>query len=48
MTKKEIARAISEHMNKINNDVDIERMTNVLIDKMTTKELNAALRNYEK
>lgn len=48
MTKKETAKMIAEHMNAINNNVNIERMTKVLVNKMTTKELNATLKNYER
>ena len=43
-----IAQVIAKHMNKINNDVNIDRMTKVLMSGMTTRELNAILKNYEK
>lgn len=46
MTKKEIAKAIATEMNRINSNVNIERMTKVLMKNMTTSELESALRGY--
>ena len=48
MTKKEIAQAVATEMNKINSNIDIERITKVLMKGMTTHELEAALRGYTK
>lgn len=39
MTKRELARKQAEHMNSINPNVNIERMTEVLATKMTKHEL---------
>jgi len=39
MTKKEMARKVAEHMNKINSNVNIERQTIILMKGMTTNEL---------
>ena len=47
MTKKAIAMNIAAHMNKINNNVEIKRMANVLINSMTKEELEKALRSFE-
>lgn len=39
MTKKEMARAIAENMNKVNGNVNIERQTAVLLKGMTSHEI---------
>lgn len=46
MTKKELAKAVATEMNKINSNVNIERMTKVLLKGMTTHELECAYRGY--
>ena len=48
MTKRETARKIAEHMNRINKEVNIERQTKILIAGMTTAELRKALNSYER
>lgn len=47
MTKKEMAKKVAEHMNSINKNVDIERMTAVLTKGMTTNELKKLVERYE-
>ena len=39
MTKRELARKQAEHMNRINPNVNIARMAEVLASKMTKHEL---------
>lgn len=48
MTKKELAQIVAEHMNKINKTVNIERTIKMLMKNMTTHELQACIRNYQK
>lgn len=45
-TKKELAKAVAAHMNKINNDVNIERTAKALMNGMTKHELEKAISNY--
>ncbi len=47
MTKKEMAKKVAEHMNSINKNVDIERMTAVLTKGMTTNELKKLVERHE-
>lgn len=48
MTKKQLATKVAEHMNMINNNVDIKRQVKVLMDNMLKNELENALKSYEK
>ena len=48
MAKKQIAKEIAKHMNMINNEVNIERQTKVLMNNMSKNELEAALRGFNK
>lgn len=48
MTKIELAKAVATEMNKINSDVNIERMTIIFTAQRTKKELEAALRGFTK
>jgi len=48
MTKKEMAIEVATEMKKIREDVEIERMANVLMKGMTTSELEAALNGYKR
>lgn len=48
MTKKQLATKVAEHMNTINNNVDIKRQTKVLMNSMLKSELENALKSYEK
>ena len=43
MTKKELARKVAENMKEIRTDINVERMTKVLMNGMTTHELKMAL-----
>ena len=46
MTKKELAKALATEMNRINNNINIERMIKVLMKGMTTNEIESALRHH--
>lgn len=48
MKKSELARIQAEHMNSVNSEVNIERMTKVLVKGMTTEELKKAINNWNK
>lgn len=48
MTIKEKAKKIAEHMHKFKKEVDVERMTEVLLENMSDHELDCVLRNYKK
>jgi hypothetical protein len=48
MTKKELATQIAQHMNKVNSNVDIERMIKVLSKSMSIHELECCLRSYNR
>ena len=46
MTKREIAKAVATEMHKVNTNVNIPRMTEVLMKGMTAHELQKALDHY--
>lgn len=48
MTKREIATAVATEMHKVNPNVNVSRMTDVLIQSMTAHELQKALEHYTK
>lgn len=48
MTKKQVAQVIAKRMNRINDDVNIDRMTKLLVRGMSDKELNALLDEMKK
>lgn len=48
MTKKEMAKAIATHQNSINNKINIERQTKVLMNGMTAHEMQKCLENISK
>lgn len=45
MTKTEKARKVAEHMHKVNNNVDVERMTEVLFENMSDHEIEVLFKN---
>lgn len=47
MTKKEMAKAVAENMKKIRTDIDVERMTKILMKGMSTHELKVILTRKE-
>ena len=47
-TKKELAKEVAIHMNKINNNINIERAVKALMNGMTKHELECAIRNHNK
>ena len=48
MTRKDKAVKIAEEMNKVNNNVVVERMTKVLLKGMTGTEIDILYKRYYK
>lgn len=46
-TKKELAKAVAAHMNKVNNNINIDRAIKALMNGMTKHELEKAISNYK-
>lgn len=48
MTKRETAKEVAIEMSKINSNVNVTRMTEVLMKGMTAHELEKALEGYRR
>jgi len=44
--KKELAIIVATHMNKVNKEVEIERMAKVLVKNMSVRELQLIIKRH--